>query len=79
VLGNLTGGPIGLPIVQTAMTRLSFTDSPLEPSVLQQAQNAFALNDLGSTAPTAQSLSGLYNLAVLNSLLEEYGLPQVTS
>jgi NitT/TauT family transport system substrate-binding protein len=78
VLGNLTGGPIGLPIIQTAMTRLNFTDSPLETSVLQQAQNAFALNDLGSTLPTAQSLSGLYNLAILNSLLEEYGLPQVT-
>jgi NitT/TauT family transport system substrate-binding protein len=78
VLGNLTGGAIGLPIVQAAMTRLSFTDSPLEASVLQQAQNAFALNDLGTTAPTAQSLSGLYNLAILNSLVEEHGLPQVT-
>jgi sulfonate transport system substrate-binding protein len=78
VLGNLTGGPIGLPVVQTAMTRLSFTDSPLEASVLQQAQNAFALNDLGSTAPTTQSLSGLYNLTILNSILNEYGLPQVT-
>lgn len=78
VLGNLTGGPIGLPIIQTAMTRLSFTDSPLEASVLQQAQNAYALNDLGTVAPTAQSLAGLYNLTILNSLLEEYGLPQVT-
>jgi NitT/TauT family transport system substrate-binding protein len=77
VLGNLTGGPIGLPIVQAAMTRLSFTDSPLNASVLQQAQNAFALKDLGSSAPTTQSLSGLYNLTILNSLLKEYGLPQV--
>jgi NitT/TauT family transport system substrate-binding protein len=78
VLGNITGGPIGLPIIQTAMTRLSFTDSPLEASVLQQAQNAYALNDLGTVAPTAQSLAGLYNLTILNSILEEYGLPQVT-
>jgi len=77
VLGNLTGGPVGLPMIQAAMTRLSFTDSPLGASVLQQAQNAFALNDLGSTAPTTQSLSGLYNLNILNSLLKEYGLPQV--
>ena len=44
---------------------------------MQQAQNAFALNDLGTTAPTAQSLSGLYNLTILNSLLKGYGLPQV--
>ena len=79
VLGNLTGGAIGLPIVQAAMTRLSFTDSPLGPSVLQQAQNAFALDDLGTTAPTVQSISGLYNLAILNSILEEYGLPQVSN
>jgi len=78
VLGNLTGGPIGLPIIQTAMARLSFTDSPLEASVLQQAQNAFALGDLGTTVPTTQSLSGLYNLGILNSLLKEYGLLQVT-
>jgi len=78
VMSNLTGGQMGLPIVQAAMARLSFTDSPLETSVLQQAQNAFALNYLGSTAPTTQSLSGLYNLAILNSLLKEYGLPQVT-
>jgi NitT/TauT family transport system substrate-binding protein len=78
VLGNLTGGPIGLPIVQTAMTRLSFTDNPLEASVLQQAQNAFALGDLGTTAPTTQGLAGLYNLAILNSLLKADGLPQVT-
>jgi NitT/TauT family transport system substrate-binding protein len=79
VLGNLTGGPVGLPVVQTAMTRLNFTDSPLEASVLQQAQNAFALKDLGSVAPTAQNLSGLYNLTILNSILETYGLPQVTN
>jgi NitT/TauT family transport system substrate-binding protein len=78
VLGNLTGGSIGLPIIQTAMTRLSFTDSPLEASVLQQAQNAYALNDLGTVAPTAKGLEGLYNLTILNSLLEEYSLPQVT-
>jgi len=78
VLGNLTGGPIGLPIIQNAMTRLSFTDSPLEASVVLQAQNAFSLNDLGTTVPTTQSLAGLYNLTILNSLLDEYGLPQVT-
>ena len=78
VLGNLTGGPIGLSIVQPALTRLSFTNSPLEASVLQQAQNAYKLGDLGSVAPTASSLSGIYNLSMLNSLLSEYGLPQVT-
>jgi hypothetical protein len=60
------------------MTRLSFTDNPLEASVLQQAQNAFALGDLGTTAPTTQGLAGLYNLAILNSLLKADGLPQVT-
>jgi NitT/TauT family transport system substrate-binding protein len=79
VLGNLTGGPIGLSIIQSAMTRLSFTDSPLEPSVLTQAQNAYALGDLGTTAPTASNLAGLYNLTILNSVLSQYGLPQVTS
>ena len=78
ILGNLTGGPIGLPIIRAAMTRLSFTDSPLEASVVQQAYNAFALGDLGSSAPTAATLSAIYGLTLLNSVLTEYGLPLVT-
>jgi NitT/TauT family transport system substrate-binding protein len=77
-LGNLTGSAIGLSIIQSAITRLSFTDSPLEPSVLQQAQNAYELGDLGSTPPTSSNLAGLYNLTILNSVLSYYGLTQVT-
>jgi NitT/TauT family transport system substrate-binding protein len=78
-LGNLTGGAIGLPIVQSAMTRLSFTDDPLSASVLQQAQSAFSLGDLGTVAPTSSSLGGIYNLTILNSVLSTYGLPQVSA
>lgn len=79
VLGNLTGGPIGLSIIQTAMTRLSFTESPLEASVLQQATNAYQLGDLGTTPPTASGLAGIYNLTLLNSVLTKYNLPPVSS
>lgn len=78
-LGNLTGAPIGLPIIQSAMTRLSFTDSPLEASVLQQAQNAFAIGDLGTTAPTSANLAGIYNFTLLNSVLGANGLPPVAN
>jgi len=77
VLGNLTGGPVGLPVVQSALTRLNFTDNPLESSVLQQAQNAYQLGDLGSVPPSSTNLLGLYNLTILNSVLEAHGLPQV--
>lgn len=79
VLQNLTGGPIGLPVVESAMTRLNFTDSPIQASVLQQATNAYQLGDLGSVSPTAANLAGLYNLTILDSVLAQYNLPVVTS
>ena len=79
ILGNLTGGPIGLPVIQSALTRLSFTDSPLEESVTQQAQNAYALGDLGTTQPTSSNIAPIYNLSILNSILASYGVAQVTN
>ena len=78
-LGNLTGSAVSVPIITTAMTRLSFTDDPLAASVLQQAENAYSLGDLGTTPPTASNLAGLYNLTILDSVLGQYGLPQVTA
>jgi len=76
-IGTLTSTtPTNITIFQNAMTYLSFTYDPLEASVAQQATNAYNLGYLGTTPP---DLNGLYDLTLLNQVLQEQGLPQVTN
>jgi len=63
-------------IFTNATKYLSFTYDPLEASVAQQAQNAYELGFLGTSAP---NLNGLFDLTLLNEVLQQDGLPQVTS
>jgi NitT/TauT family transport system substrate-binding protein len=76
-IANLTSTtPLNSTIFDNATQYLTFTYDPLEASVTQQAQNAYELGFLGSTAP---NLNGLYDLTLLNQVLQQDGLPPVTS
>jgi NitT/TauT family transport system substrate-binding protein len=76
-IANLTTtNPVNSTIFANATSYLTFTYDPLETSVEQQAQNAYALGDLSSAVP---NLSGLYDLTLLNQVLQQDNLPQITS
>ena len=76
-IANLTSTtPTNSTIFNNATQYLTFTYDPLEASVTQQAQNAYELGFLGTTAP---NLNGLFDLTLLNQVLQQDGLPQVTS
>lgn len=68
--------PVNYTIMTNAMNYLSFTYDPLESSVQQQATNAYNLGFLGTTPP---DLNGLYDLTILNQVLQQDGLPQVNN
>ena len=75
-IGNLTNTtPTNSTIFSNAMTYLSFAYDPLETSVAQQAQNAYVLGFLGSSVP---NLNGLFDLTLLNQVLQEQGLTQIS-
>lgn len=57
------------------MTYLSFTVNPLETSVTQQAQNAYLVGDLSSVP----NLTELYNLTLLNQILQQHEDQTITS
>jgi len=76
-IANLTTTtPLPAEIYTHALTDLSFTVNPLESSVAQQAENAYALGDLGSSPP---NLSGIYDLTLLNTILQQQGEQTITS
>jgi NitT/TauT family transport system substrate-binding protein len=76
-IANLTSTtPTNSTIFNNATQYLTFTYDPLESSVTQQAQNAYELGFLGTSAP---NLTGLYDLTLLNEVLQQRGLPPVTS
>ena len=76
-IANLTTTtPTNSTIFTNATKYLSFTYDPLEASVTQQAQNAYELGFLGSSAP---NLNGLFDLTLLNEVLQQDGLPTITS
>jgi NitT/TauT family transport system substrate-binding protein len=76
-IANLTSTtPINATVFNNASQYLTFTYDPLEASVAQQAQNAYELGFLGTTAP---NLNGLFDLTLLNQVLQADGLPQVTN
>jgi NitT/TauT family transport system substrate-binding protein len=68
--------PTNSTVFTNASSYLSFTYDPLEASVTQQAQNAYELGFLGSSAP---NLNGLFDLTLLNEVLAQDGLPAVTN
>jgi NitT/TauT family transport system substrate-binding protein len=70
----LTGQALNSTILTASLQRLTFTYDPLSASVNQQAQNAYSL---GFLTASPSNLTGLYDLTILNSVLEAQGLQPV--
>ena len=75
-LKSLTGKALKTSTIEAAFKDLDVTYDPLQSSALTAADDAFQLGYLGKSKP---DLSGLYDLAPLNSVLSAKGLPQISS
>jgi NitT/TauT family transport system substrate-binding protein len=71
-----TGQGYSQSILSASFARLNFTFDPLESSVLLQALHAYDLGDLTQYNP--ESIAGIYDLSILNSVLTAKGLPTVS-
>src|SRR6476661_2067520 len=73
-LKKLTGKTIANNVLSNALTKLEFTYDPLKVSLFKDANDAYDLGLLakGKSKP---DLSNIYDLTILNKLLEEKGLP----
>lgn len=77
-LQKLTGQTIPEDVLTEAVTRLEFTNDPIKLSLFQSANDAY---DLGFLAKGEErpNLSGIYDLALLDQVLSEKGLPTIES
>ena len=65
-----TGKSLSPAIIDEAFTRIEITDDPIRSSLLTSAHSAFEAGFLGRQMP---DLSGLYDLTLLNQVLNEKG------
>ena len=63
-----TGKPLSQEVLNEAFSRIQVTYDPLRPALLKSAQQSFDQGFLGRTQP---DLSGLYDLTLLNEVLQE--------
>ena len=71
-LEKITGKKIPIDELQDAFSRLEITYDPVKESLYKSANNAFELGFLGEKKP---DLSNIYDLTILNQVLEEKNLP----
>ena len=70
-LENLTGRTIPKDELRDAFSRLEFTYDPVQKSLFEQANNAYDQGFLAKGESTKPDLSGIYDLSILNQILEE--------
>lgn len=70
---RLTGKALSAQVLDSAWTRMRVTYDPISTSLIQSAQSAYAAGFL----PQKPDLSGIYDLTLLNKVLQEKGLPPV--
>jgi NitT/TauT family transport system substrate-binding protein len=70
-----TGKAIPQNILDAALPRIEFTYDPIAGSLFQSAEDAYKLGFLGKAEP---DLSGIYDLSILNGILKEKGLGEIT-
>ncbi len=75
-IAELSGKPLPDGVIATAWSHITFTDDPVASSLIAGAQHAAAVGALEGGMP---DLSGLYDLTLLNEVLADKGLPQVTA
>ncbi|MDP3781192.1 MAG: ABC transporter substrate-binding protein [Nitrosopumilaceae archaeon] len=73
-LEKLTGKTIPEDEFQEAFSRMEITYDPVKDSLFQSANDAFDIGFLGDTRP---DLSKIYDLKLLNEVLEEKNLPTI--
>jgi sulfonate transport system substrate-binding protein len=73
-LQKLTGKTIPEDEFKEGFSRLRLTYDPIKESLLKSANAAYDLGFLGSTKP---DLSNIYDLIILNQVLQERGLPEI--
>ncbi|HEX2909788.1 MAG TPA: ABC transporter substrate-binding protein [Chloroflexia bacterium] len=73
-LKSLTGKALPDEILNQSFSKLDIVLDPLKSTLLKSADSAFDAGFLGKTKP---QLDGLYDLTILNSLLQEKGLKTV--
>ena len=74
-LVKLTGKTIPEDEYREAISRLKLTYDPIKESLFKSANDAFDLGFLGKTRP---DLSKIYDLTILNEVLKERGLAEIT-
>src|SRR3989304_2037174 len=73
-LEKLTGKTIPEDELQEAFSRMEITYDPVKESLFKSASDAFDIGFLGDVRP---DISGIYDLKLLNEVLEEKGLEQI--
>jgi NitT/TauT family transport system substrate-binding protein len=73
-LEKITGKTIPADELQEAFSRMEITYNPVKESLFKSANDAFDIGFLGDTRP---DLSEIYDLKLLNEVLEEKGLEQI--
>ena len=72
-IGKLTGKPLDPALVAQAWKSLTFTSDPLPSTLITGAEHATAVDLLDKV----ENLEGIYDLKLLNEVLEAEGLPTV--
>ena len=75
-IGRITTAALPARVLEAAFRNVDYTWDPLASSVAVMADHAYQLGFLGQAAP---DLRALYDLAPLNDVLREKGLPAVTT
>jgi NitT/TauT family transport system substrate-binding protein len=73
-LQKLTGKTLTEDILNASLSRIEFTYDPIRLSLFQDANDAYNMGFL----PQQPDLSGIYDLAILDQVLQERGLPPVS-
>ena len=73
-LNKLTGQSIPEDQLQEAFSRLELTYDPLQQTLIKSADDAFEVGYLGKTKP---DLGGIFDVTILNQVLQEKGLESV--
>ena len=76
-LKQITGKTIPNDEIRDALTRMSFTYDPLKQSLYKIADDANSLGLLQNTKDNKLNLTGIYDLTVLNKVLQEKGLKAI--
>lgn len=74
-LGNLTGKTFPENELKEAFSRMDVTYDPLQDSLYKSADAAYGLGFLGDSKP---DLGGIFDLNILNQVLEEKHLPEIS-